>query len=134
MAVGLKVEGWCPAGRRAEDGPIPERYPLHETGSAAYRVRTRFNVRDADATLIVAPKPLVGGTALTVTVADEMKRPLYHLLLHADSNPAAVDLAPLSAWIAEHDVRTLNVAGPRASTVPGIYAPARAVLTRLFTP
>jgi hypothetical protein len=54
MAVGLAVGGWCPRGRRAEDGPIPERYPLRETPTAEYRVRTDWNERDSDGTLILA--------------------------------------------------------------------------------
>lgn len=134
MAAGLAVGGWCPAGRRAEDGPIPERYPLRETESDAYRVRTRFNVRDADATLLVAPAPLVGGTAFTARVAAKLKRPVFHLHLDAASCADAIDLAGVRAWLTEHEVRTLNVAGPRESTVPGIYAPAQAVLVRLFAP
>jgi hypothetical protein len=54
MAVGLAVGGWCPRGRRAENGPLPERYPLRETPSAEYRVRTEWNVRDWVWTLIRA--------------------------------------------------------------------------------
>jgi hypothetical protein len=30
---GIPCGGWCPKIRRAEDGPIPERYPLKETTS-----------------------------------------------------------------------------------------------------
>src|SRR4051812_33030942 len=28
---GIDCGGWCPQGRKAEDGPIPDRYPLRET-------------------------------------------------------------------------------------------------------
>lgn len=31
LALGLPVGGGCPQGRRAEDGIIPDRYPLMET-------------------------------------------------------------------------------------------------------
>jgi len=27
LALGLDVGGWCPQGRRAEDGRIPDHYP-----------------------------------------------------------------------------------------------------------
>src|SRR3954451_7180967 len=47
LELGIPCEGWCPRGRRAEDGPIADRYPLQETSSAHYPVRTRWNVRDA---------------------------------------------------------------------------------------
>ena len=36
LALGLPVGGWCPKGRRAEDGVIPDRYPLMETPEADY--------------------------------------------------------------------------------------------------
>jgi hypothetical protein len=45
--------GWCPKGRKAEDGPIPARYPLKEMDGPAYRLRTERNVRDSDGTLIL---------------------------------------------------------------------------------
>src|SRR5690606_4861542 len=53
MVCGVPVGGWCPRGRRAEDGPIPARYPLAETASSDYAERTRRNVLDADATLVL---------------------------------------------------------------------------------
>ena len=28
LELGIPCGGWCPKGRKAEDGPIPERYPL----------------------------------------------------------------------------------------------------------
>ena len=45
--------GWCPKGRLAEDGRIHHRYPLRETSSTDYRVRTQANVEDSDGTLIL---------------------------------------------------------------------------------
>lgn len=83
-ALGIPCGGWCPRGRRAEDGPIPERYPLTETRSARYAVRTRFNVRDSDGTLVLAGalagvlaggEPQ-GGTRLTIELANKLGRPL----------------------------------------------------------
>ncbi|MFO1447920.1 MAG: putative molybdenum carrier protein [Opitutaceae bacterium] len=52
LEVGLDCGGWCPQGRIAEDGTIPDRYPLHETASAEYPPRARANVEMADATII----------------------------------------------------------------------------------
>ncbi len=62
----LPCGGWCPRGRLAEDGTVPDRYPLQETRSAEYAERTERNVIDSDGTLIIATRPLTGGTALTV--------------------------------------------------------------------
>ena len=54
--------GWCPAGRRAEDGVIPDCYDLQETPEQNYQQRTKRNVRDSDGTLIItAMKELTGG-------------------------------------------------------------------------
>jgi hypothetical protein len=53
IAHGTQHGGWCPTGRRAEDGRIPDRYYLQETPSRNYEQRTKWNVRDSDATLII---------------------------------------------------------------------------------
>ena len=64
--LALECGGWVPAGRRAEDGPVDARYPLRETAAGDYETRTRLNVRDSDATLILTRGRPSGGTALTV--------------------------------------------------------------------
>ena len=53
LTLGLPVGGWCPKDRRAEDGRIPDRYPLVETPERNYQARTRRNVEDSDGTLNV---------------------------------------------------------------------------------
>jgi len=65
LELGLPCGGWCPRGRRAEDGGIPDRYPLAETPTAGYPDRTARNVRDSDGTLILGRGALRGGSALT---------------------------------------------------------------------
>ncbi|MCB1984487.1 MAG: hypothetical protein KDF49_03580, partial [Nitrosomonas sp.] len=49
IAHNVSHGGWCPAGRRAEDGVIPSHYDLQETDSKEYKQRTKWNVRDSDA-------------------------------------------------------------------------------------
>lgn len=68
-ACGIAGGGFCPKGRRAEDGPIPPHYPLTELASADYPTRTRRNVHAADATLVLTRGRLRGGTLYTVQVA-----------------------------------------------------------------
>ena len=116
LAAGAPCGGWCPRGRRAEDGPIPERYPLVETRSADYAARTRANVADSDATLVVAFGEPTGGTALTVAFCRELGRPC--LLVDAGRESPARAAARTRAFIAGHGVGILNVAGPRASGEP----------------
>jgi hypothetical protein len=120
---GIPHGGWCPRGRRAEDGAIDSRYALTETPSRGYEQRTRWNVRDSDGTLIVSRDPaLTGGSAYTARAAERLGRPCRH------AHPGADDPQALRAWLEAARIRTLNVAGPRASTDPGIYAYARQVL------
>ncbi len=127
LEVGLPIGGWCPRGRRAEDGVIPHRYPLQEAPSVRYEQRTRLNVEHADGTLILARGPLSGGTQQTLLFARQMEKP--YLVVQLDRRP---DWETALGWLLEHSIRVLNVAGPRESNAPGIAAQARAWLVPLF--
>lgn len=129
IALGIAHGGWCPRGRRAEDGVIPDRYALVEHASAEYAARTEANVVDADGTLILCRGELSGGTALTRDLAVQHGKPLLVVDLSA-----APRRETLREWLDEHDVRVLNVAGPRESQRPGIGAQAYAFLSAAFTP
>ncbi|HKJ87079.1 MAG TPA: putative molybdenum carrier protein [Gammaproteobacteria bacterium] len=128
MAAGLALGGWCPAGRRAEDGPIDPVYPLEETPSRDYRQRTRWNVRDSGASLVLSWGRVTGGTALTVRYIRELGR--AHRIVALDGHP---DPEPVREWIREQGVEVLNVAGPRGDREGRIYAAARAFLGRVLT-
>ena len=129
LALGIPCGGWCPRGRWAEDGPIDPRYPLRETRGSNPGERTRRNVADGDATLIMAPQPLGGGTA----VAHDWAETLDKILLVIEPNASNAQLAVVAGWLAEHTLQVLNVAGPRESESPGIYQESRAFLTKLWT-
>ena len=60
LAPGLAVGGWCPKGRRAEDGMIPDRYPLVETPERNDQTRTRRNIETAGPALRSFPAPESG--------------------------------------------------------------------------
>ncbi len=126
LALGVPCGGRCPKGRRAEDGVIDARYPLTETASDDYGERTRLNVEEADATLILNRGPLEGGTLMTRDLARELEKP--HLV--DDLDDASVDAA--AEWILRVRPGALNVAGPRESKSPGVYASARAFLAKLL--
>jgi hypothetical protein len=127
LDLGLPCGGWCPAGRRAEDGPIAARYPVRETPEADYRVRTERNVRDSDATLILTLGAPQRGTALTVELARSLGR--SWLVVDLDDPPALVSVRD---WLRQRGIGTLNCAGPRESHCPGIHARALAFLTELL--
>jgi len=126
LEFGFPHGGWCPRGRRAEDGTIPPRYRLRETESSDYAVRTRRNVEDSDATWIFAPSAaLSGGTRMTAELARTLAKPL---LVHTP----ACDADELVRWLAAHPVGRLNVAGPRASGAPELAAFVRSRLMHAF--
>ena len=129
IEYGIPHGGWCPRGRRAEDGPIDERYQLHETPSRKYTQRTKWNVRDSDATVVFSlARELTGGSALTLAIAQRLGKPGLHLA--GETASAVGDLAErLLAFLAEHHVHRLNIAGPRASQEPDIAPFVRRVLT-----
>ncbi|HYQ90619.1 MAG TPA: putative molybdenum carrier protein [Candidatus Competibacteraceae bacterium] len=127
LSVGLPCGGWCPRGRRAEDGVIPARYPLRETLDEDPACRTEWNVWEADGTLILGRGPWQGGTALTVQRARQQGKPLHWIDLEI---PSGVE--ETARWLEQHQIRVLNVAGPRESEQPGIYAQAFTYLQRLF--
>lgn len=125
---GIPCGGWCPKGRLAEDGAIPEHYPMHECDSAGYSERTRLNVYDSDVTLVLFAHRMGMGTRHTLNMASDLRRPVLTVDLDADPDPADA-----LAWFASFDKGLIvNVAGPRESTSPGIYPRALDYLRRLL--
>jgi hypothetical protein len=119
---GIAHAGWCPRGRRAEDGVIAARYQLDETPSHRYDQRTRWNVRDTDATLLLTIRSeLRGGTALTAQLAERHGKPWLHVARDdwAELSEAAQTIRD---FLALHRVKRVNIAGPRASQEAGIEA------------
>jgi hypothetical protein len=116
LELGFPCGGWCPADRRAEDGVIPPAYPLTALPTAGYPERTRQNVCDSDGTVILAPRRLTGGTRLTQTICRELHRPCG--VIDASSTSAEDAAAGIARFVQIHGIRTLNVAGPRASGWP----------------
>jgi Circularly permutated YpsA SLOG family len=126
---GIPHGGWCPRGRLAEDGPIDGRYKLQETPSRRYAERTECNVRESDATCVFTISPIPnGGTALTLEIAGRLSKPCLHLA--RDTGLSIPDCASLfGAFVEQHQVRCLNIAGPRASQEPKIAEFVCEVLT-----
>ena len=122
--------GWCPKGRKSEDGPLEPKYRLTETPSASYPLRTEWNVRDSDASVIFSITPiLTGGSKKTVDFAIKHNKPWLHLHQGGVSPQVA-----LLKFIREHKVATLNVAGPRASKEPKVGGFVKTVLEASFFP
>ena len=129
LELGMPCGGWCPKGRRAEDGLIPAHYPLQETSSSDYRVRTEKNIEESDGTLILTSGPPVGGTALTLKLAKQHHKPYFVVDLVHGGNGARVQ-----EWGRARKIRILNVAGPREGEAPGIYDRAVSFLRKVLSP
>jgi len=116
LANQIACGGWCPKGRKAEDGKIPEKYPLFETLTSNYPERTNNNIKNSDGSLIFYSKKFDPGTGLTLKLCQQFSKP--HLVIKLDDQ-VTPDL--LIYWIKQEDIKTLNIAGPRESCEPGIY-------------
>ncbi|MBI3312342.1 MAG: putative molybdenum carrier protein [Candidatus Omnitrophica bacterium] len=128
LALGLPCGGWCPKGRKAEDGILSSGYPLRETPSEDYAQRTTWNVRDSDGTLILTQGEPTGGTAQTIEDAARLQKPYLVVDL---GRPDGASLA--HAWAQSRRIRILNVAGPRESKCPGMYQQTTRFLRTLFS-
>ena len=140
IARGIDYGGWCPKGGWAEDLSTPPgllaKYPnLEETPLADPAQRTEWNVRDADACVILINASGAGvskGTALAQTLAHRYRKPVLVALL---GEPESTRDAGL--WLRFQQRRVgpqlkLAIGGPRESEAPGIYARATACLDALI--
>lgn len=128
LTHGISHGGWCPKGRKAEDGPIDARYQLKETPANSYIQRTEWNVRDSDGTVVFSiAAALKDGSKTTVVLAHKHGKPIIHISRAA--GPAPPDQA-LLGFILEHRIQVLNVAGTRASEEPEIGAFVQNILSK----
>jgi len=117
----VPISGWCPQGGLAEDYPdspgLKSAYPeLVETPSRDYYERTEWNVRDADATLILQPREILDspGTNFTIEIAQKLGRPFFVI--------NDIEISPVVIWLDSlGDDLELNVAGPRERFFPGMH-------------
>ena len=140
IARGIDYGGWCPLGGWAEDFPAPPgllaRYPkLKETPLADPAQRTEWNVRDADASLIIVDAggiDISRGTVLAQELAHRYRKPLFV----ADLTEPDI-LKDAALWLRVQQTRhgvdlKLAIGGPRESEAPGIYARAKGFIEALM--
>jgi putative molybdenum carrier protein len=130
LEAGAPCGGWCPGERLAEDGRIPDRYPLRELAGAGYRERTAQNVLDSDGTLIICFGLPEGGTEETLRFCVERGKPYRVIDASAVSAHRAAVLTAF--FVREFGIESLNVAGPRASKQPGAWVYAHDLVARLL--
>jgi predicted Rossmann-fold nucleotide-binding protein len=124
---GIPHGGYCPKGRRSESGRIAAKYRLTECASTDYAMRTALNVMHSNGTLILTRGRPEGGTQRTIELCIEYGKPNFIIDLDRKLQPAN-----FAAWLREHLIETLNVAGPRESKQSGIAKQTRKVLQELF--
>ena len=140
IARGAGYGGWCPKGGWAEDFRKPPgllaQYPnLKETPLADPAQRTQWNVRDADACMIVIEvggMAVSQGTGLARELAERYGKPLFVANL---GEPDVLERAAL--WLRAQQEKfgaglILAIGGPRESEAPGIYGRATAFLRALL--
>jgi len=128
--LGKTIKGWCPKGRWAEDGPLPAYYPLKETESDQVKIRTEKNVKETDATLLLAyGQNYDNGSLYTIAQCRKNNKPFLELDLSLQST---VQVFRFSGWVLQNEIHSLNIAGPRESSSPGIYKAASELLFLLF--
>lgn len=127
IAHGILHGGHVPRGRLAEDGALAARYRMEEATSPDPAVRTRWNVEEAGATLVLHAGigRLGAGTELTISHARAIGRPL--LVVDLQDEASSQQIRDWLLQLREPDL-TLNVAGPRESEIPGLQALAASTL------
>jgi len=130
LQIGVDCGGWCPTGRKAEDGVIPVHYPLSELENASYRKRTQQNVIDSDGTVIIYFDTPSGGTEQTLLFCLQQKKP--YLLIDATELSPTRAADRIRKFITNHNIKILNIAGPRASGEPLAYAYTLETMTKFL--
>jgi hypothetical protein len=128
---GISCGGWCPAGRKAEDGVIPSRYPVKELSASSCNKRTAANVKESDATIIIFHREMIGGTLKSFEFVQKEKKPFLLLDLSVlDAEKAAVRLRK---FIDRFEPQILNFSGPRESDWKEGYEYCYAILKLSFS-
>jgi len=103
---------------------------MQETVSTEYTVRTERNVSESDGTVIFTiGKELTGGSKDTAIIATRLKKPWMHISKADSIDPPE----ELRLFIKAHQIKTLNVAGTRASKEPLIADFVKATLRAAFS-
>ncbi len=125
----IDCSGWCPKGRRAENGTIPLSYPLRETKESRYRERTIKNVEESQGLLVFVDGKPDKGTILAIDQAEKLNIPTY--IIHLTMNVEDQETGILNL-LESNDISVINIVGPRESNSPGIYNKTKAFLEELF--
>jgi predicted Rossmann-fold nucleotide-binding protein len=133
MALGIPHGGWCPRGRRSENGPIPPCYNMKEMTTVEYPPRTRKNIEESDGTAVFTEGVFAAesGCALTVKICQKLEKP--HLVVDLSRAPIPDAAKFVRAFVRDRQIKILNVAGSRASVSPALGIKVVEVLKLAFS-
>lgn len=126
----IEVGGWVPKGRRAEDGYVSSDFPVLETPSRDYPQRTEWNVRDSDGTIVFNKAKNSRGCNLTIAMASRYKKPI--LVIKTQRSDEEV-VASIVSFVNRYNLVTLNVAGNRESSVPGLQEYVERIMSAVIS-
>lgn len=127
--VDIETGGQMPKGFKNLDGLHPEfkeKFGATENESSDYPPRTRFNVKNSDATVCIAKDWSSPGEILTKKLIKEYKKPAVYI------NFDDQDYGKLIRFIEKHSIEILNVAGNSKKTCPEISGYAFKYLVNVF--
>ncbi len=131
IVLGIPHGGYCPRGRLAEDGRVPDKYDLVETASRDYPDRTLRNIAEADGTLVFIERMDTAGpgSRLTINTALKVRKPVLTI---ETSQSRKANAPRIRSWLRRCKIETLNVGGSRESKSPGIEAAVKALLVEVL--
>ena len=128
IALGVEHGGFCPQGRRSEDGIIPLQYNMYELETDDYLERTLKNVQFSDGTLILYKGEIISGTRQTEKYCLLEKKPVLTINILDECKKIRVTF---NKWLEKNTISILNIAGPRESEA-SIYKRAKVMLMKLL--
>lgn len=131
IELGLPHGGWCPKGRLAEDGAVPAKYKLTETGSKNYVKRTEKNVVDSSATSIFTNGTPTGGSKKTAEFAEKHGKPYICIDTEKPETETTEQVLDWTRNLRNSQI-VLNVAGSRESKAPGIQKQVEWIVEKLI--
>ncbi|MBM3967559.1 MAG: hypothetical protein FJ308_21260 [Planctomycetes bacterium] len=135
-AAGFETGGWMPWGYKTDEGNRPayrREYNMLCTQDRDYPTRTRLNIRNSCATLLIATNFRSQGTRLTAHIIDELGKPSKQVQVDIKHDPSADQIEEVTKWIRDHDFKVLNVAGNSEGNSPGIEEWTFKLLENCFT-
>jgi len=116
LCNGLICSGWCPHGRRADDGIIPYRYLLNEAYSEDIIGRVSQNIIESDGVLLIIFEEMDEQTQLAYDLAIDFQKPVFVWSFFKNRNYRMI-----TNWIEEREIGVLYVTGPSEKYAKGIH-------------